>query len=597
MKINDRMAWGFMGGVIGLNEPTEAELLAYIMANFPPNLFIDPEQGIVDSSGNNVTVTPSGSPTLNASGGLNNRGYISFDGVDDALIVDRVDNLTHAIVFRNNNAAQFILNVPTANTGGGDAPKFIKQGIQYASSKYRFLPDSGGSIVPAYSELTDSAPTWRTFLCKPAYFYNNGQSAFASNSTVLADTTVTKMFYAAWGRGDGTLLAAFGQIDLGLSMIWNTQLTKEQLGIVHAYFQKRFASYGDITYLYKPETLSLEATNPVFDGNVNSGSTQDQAYSGQILGEGSAVFKGLTKDLYGFSSVDSNLVTWSDEPLVLVTGGGGSFDENGINHTLFFKEGSTYYLVYTGRNASTEFQIGLATSSSPLSGYTKDGSNPIISLADLNVPLSKTYDFIQTQAIIKVGATYYIFLTCGDIGGTDASDIVMMSGNSLTTFANPIIKLTLASTPIKSYLVGTTANRDTNGWPQFCRSLQIGGIHRYGGKIVAMIASGTGSDELVTAKSTVIFALIADDDGNFNFKCIGNDLLIDTGGTSTWNKTMSYNPDILKDDNLSLTPKVVGSNHVIYFAGLGTTAEAINTKGQTGFAYAPNKRIVKKLLN
>jgi len=93
-----------------------------------------------------------------------------------------------------------------------------------------------------------------------------------------------------------------------------------------------------------------------------------------------------------------------------------------------------------------------------------------------------------------------------------------------------------------------------------------------------------------------IFALIADDDGNFNFKCIGNDLLIDTGGTSTWNKTMSYNPDMLKDDNLSLTPKVVGSNHVIYFAGLGTTAEAINTKGQTGFAYATNKRIVKNLL-
>jgi len=597
MKINDRMAWGFMGGVIGLNEPTEAELLAYIMANFPPNLFIDPEQGIVDSSGNNVTVTVNGSPTQNLTGGLNNRGYIALDGVDDALVSNRVDIGTHAFVFRHNNTSQMLLNVPTSDTGAGDGPKFFKQGFQWnnGSSYYAHLPDSGGTKQGVRTQINAPSSSWRSFLCRgEGYSYNNGRSVFYGKLTAAANTVVTKMFYGCWGRGDGANLANFTQYDLGLSMIWNDELTDDQMYIVHAYLEKRFDSYGAVTYQYKPETLELDVANPIFNGNSFSESTQDQSYAGFVLPEGVSVLKGLDKAMYGFSD---GFNSWTDQDIVLDTGGFGEFDEDGVNVSVGFLEAGAYNIIYAGRS-SASYEVGLATSNSPLTGYSKNGSNPIITLAAVNSALSKSYTLLYPMSIVKISGTYYLFITALQ-SGVNACDIVMLSGASLTTLSNPVIKLTQADTPIKDRLLYSQATRDDTGLPPYSAYLTFGGIHKYAGKYIAMVSpSVLFGDELTNARSAIIYAAIADDE-NFNFKTIGSGVLIDTGGNSTWNKTQSYLPTIIvNQDGEYLTPFVNASNKwVIPFAGLGTTAEAINTKGQTGFAYAPNKRIVKKLLN
>lgn len=148
--------------------PTESEILAYIMANFPPDLMIDPEVGISDASGNGVTITAAGSPTLNATGGPNNRAYINLDGSDDAIISDRVDIGTQCMILRQGAVAgQMILNVPTADTGTGDGPKFFKQGIQCRTSApavFVFLPDSGGTKLGIRGETGHIANTWQTLL-------------------------------------------------------------------------------------------------------------------------------------------------------------------------------------------------------------------------------------------------------------------------------------------------------------------------------------------------------------------------------------------------------------------------------------------------
>ncbi|HNP06577.1 MAG TPA: hypothetical protein PKN99_03070 [Cyclobacteriaceae bacterium] len=588
------------GGGYQLTAPTEAELLAYIMANFPPDFFLDPEQGIVDSSGNGVTVTTNGSPSVTPTGGLNNRAYIPLNGSDQAVIVDRVDIGTHAFVFRHNNTSQMLLNVPTSNTGTGDGPKFFKQGFQWNNSGgyYAHLPDSGGTKKGVRTHLATAA-SWRNFLCRgEGYSYNNGRSVFNVKLTAVADTSVTKMFYGCWGRGDGANLANFTAYDLGLSMIWSAELTDEQMYIVHAYLEARFNSYGALTYQSKPATLEIEASNPIFNGNSFSESTQDQAYAGGVLPEGAAIFKGLSKDLFGFSSVDPNLLTWTDEDVVLAAGGFGAFDENGINICVPFKIGATYYLIYGGRNSTSQYQIGYATSNSPLTGYTKYESNPIVTLSAINVSLTKSYTLLYPNALAVIDGTYYLFLNALQ-SGVNACDIVVVSGASLNSLGNAAIILTQADSPVKDRLLyGTGTTRDDTNLPEYSTYCTLTGLHRFAGKFIAQFSvSNIFGDALVNARSAVVFSAISDtiDSG---WKTIGSGVLIDTGAAGTWNRTQSYLGGMIVDqDGEFLTPFVNPSGKwIIPFAGLGTTADAINTHGMTGYAYAPNKRIVENLL-
>jgi len=597
------MSWFFKPmGVIGesgevLPALTEQELYAYIMTNFPPDFLLDPEQGIIDSSGKGVVITQNGAPTLNVSGGLNNRGYIAFDGVDDALIINRVDIGTHAFIFRHNNTSQMLLNVPTSDTGTGDGPKFFKAGFQWNNSGgyYAHLPASGGTLKGVRTALGTSA-SWRNFLCRgEGYSYNNGRSVFNAKLTATAATTVTKMFYGCWGRGDGANLANFTAYDLGLSMIWNAQLTDHQMYVVNAYLEKRFDSYGRLTYQYKPATIEYEATNPIFNGNINSETTKDQAYSGTVLPEGVAIFKGLAKDLYGFSSVDPNLVMWSDEPAVLTSGSFGQFDESGINIGVMFKEDAVYKILYAGRGSGSIYNIGLATSVSPLSGYTKDATNPVVSISAVNTALSKAYTFMMPNSILKISGTYYLFVNALQ-SGVNACDIILLSGSSLTALGNPSIILTQGDSPIKDRELYSGAVRDDTGWPYYSVYVTLTGVFKHSGKYIGFFSvSNVFGDALIEERSAIIFAAIADDT-NFNFKVVGSGILIDTGGPGTWNKTQSYLGQIVVDqDGEYATPTVIDDKWMIAFAGLGTTAEAINTHGMTGFAYAP-KKIVESLI-
>lgn len=90
----------------------------------------------------------------------------------------------------------------------------------------------------------------------------------------------------------------------------------------------------------------------------------------------------LTTDgIVYFSGTSPTSLTLGSE--VLSPGTSGEWDDSQVRDPTIQKIGSTYYMWYTGsRNtAITDFKIGLATSSSLTSGWTKHGSNPIFSRA------------------------------------------------------------------------------------------------------------------------------------------------------------------------------------------------------------------------
>lgn len=582
-----------------INAATESELYNYIMANFPPDLFIDPEVGISDASGSGVTITTAGSPTLNASGGPNGRAYIALDGVDDVIISDRVDIGTQAIILKQGAAnGQMILNVPTTDTGSGDNPKFFKQGIQSRTSApvvFQFMADSQ---QPVRSEVGYVASTWRSFVHRGNdYLYQNGAHTGANVQTALANTTVTKMFFGAWGWGNGTNISLFTAYDLGLYMSWNAELTDDQMYILNAYIELRSGTYGNRTYLYKADdTIVAEAGNPVFDGNSNSTSTQTQSYAGNIIPEGYGYYKGYAKDIYVSSGPDADYLNWTDGPLVLPSGTASTWDESGVNACYVFKEGSTYNMLYSGRNASNQFQIGLATSSDPDGTFTKDAGNPVVTVSAVNTDTGKSYAYLSAMALFKSGSTYYLFMNASDnVSNSTFADIVMVYGTSLTTLDNATIILSNTDSPIKHYNASHTAFADPLGYTAQVRFMDFGGLHRKGDKLFALASfAKISGDEFTDARSRIIFPLIAEDDGNFDFKVIC-DPLIETGGSGTWNRTQIYDPKImLEQDGEYLTPNLVNNKLFISCAGLGTTADAVNTSGQTGFFYT--EQLIKKLL-
>lgn len=580
--------WGSEGG---LTPPTEQQILAYIMANFPPDLFIDPENGIVDSSGNNVPISVNGSPTVHASGGPDNRAYIELDGVDDAIISDRVDIGTQAIILQQGAVAgQMILNVPTTDTGSGDNPKFFKQGIQCRTSApavFQFLPDSGGTKLSVRAETGHVAGTWQALFHRgDDYAYKNGQNFGASTQAAVADTTVTKMFFGCWGYGNGTNLSLFTEYDLGLYMSWNAELTDDQMYILNAYLELRSGTYGNKTYLYRAGSVDIEATNPVLNGNTNSEAPQTQSYAGNILPDGFAYYKGYTKDIYVSTTPDSDFLNWVDGPLVLDENA-GTWDESGLNSCYVFKEGSTYNMLYSGRNASNQFQIGLATSNDPDGTFVKDGGNPVVTLTDVNTDTGKSYAYLSAMALFKSGSTYYLFMNASDnVTSSTFADIVLVTGNSLTTLGNAEIVLTNRDSPIKFYSASHTAFTDPLGYTTQIRFMDFGGLYKSGNKLFAFASfAKISGDEFTDARSRIIFPIIADDDGNFNFKVIC-DPIVETGGSGTWNRTQVYDPKILlQQDGEYLTPFLVNNKLLLSFAALGTTADAINESGQTGYGY------------
>jgi predicted GH43/DUF377 family glycosyl hydrolase len=100
-------------------------------------------------------------------------------------------------------------------------------------------------------------------------------------------------------------------------------------------------------------------------------------------------------------------LSWTKDSVnnpVLSKGAASAWDEDGVWLPLVWKEGSTWYMLYTGRDSGSNNAIGLATSSDGTS-WNKDGGNPAME------GTAATWDVndVEAGAVIKIGSTYYLW--------------------------------------------------------------------------------------------------------------------------------------------------------------------------------------------
>jgi len=91
---------------------------------------------------------------------------------------------------------------------------------------------------------------------------------------------------------------------------------------------------------------------------------------------------------------------------MLTKGAASAWDEDGVSVPMVWKEGSTWYMIYRGKNSSSEYQAGLATASDPAGTWTKDGTNPVL---DKGGAGDWDESGVEIWGIIKVGTTYYAY--------------------------------------------------------------------------------------------------------------------------------------------------------------------------------------------
>lgn len=96
---------------------------------------------------------------------------------------------------------------------------------------------------------------------------------------------------------------------------------------------------------------------------------------------------------------------WSDLGIILTHGANGAYDEHGCFNSKVWKEGSTYYMIYTAWQDDLNVTAALATSSSPTSGWVKSESNPVME-GDAG---EWDYTGVETWDVIKVSGTYYLY--------------------------------------------------------------------------------------------------------------------------------------------------------------------------------------------
>ena len=90
-----------------------------------------------------------------------------------------------------------------------------------------------------------------------------------------------------------------------------------------------------------------------------------------------------------------------------------------------YKEGSTYYLFYSGGDSGwVDFGHGVATSSSPSGPWTKYSGNPIVTGSGIGIDG-------YMGSVVKVGTTYYMYVTDAFDTQCDYGPIYVLTSDSV----------------------------------------------------------------------------------------------------------------------------------------------------------------------
>lgn len=140
----------------------------------------------------------------------------------------------------------------------------------------------------------------------------------------------------------------------------------------------------------------------------------DNTYYGYYQGSTDTIVWGIGR------ATSSDGIAWTKDggnPVVTV-GAGSAWDNQAVLSPTVWKEGSTWYMVYAGRNSSTApWKIGLASSEDGIA-WTKDGGNPV-----MDVGGAGTWDnagVVPGTRVFLESGTYYLYYW-GYTNGSDYS--------------------------------------------------------------------------------------------------------------------------------------------------------------------------------
>jgi predicted GH43/DUF377 family glycosyl hydrolase len=135
-------------------------------------------------------------------------------------------------------------------------------------------------------------------------------------------------------------------------------------------------------------------------------------------------------------------ITWtkSGSNPVLAFGTAGQWDDYNVGNPVVWKEGSTWYMLYGGAaDAAGNVCVGLATSADGIS-WTRSGSNPVMSPAGAGWEVSVV---TPGTSIFKEGSTYYLYYTGGTRGSLTTMKIGLATSTDLITWTksgnNPLL--------------------------------------------------------------------------------------------------------------------------------------------------------------
>ena len=191
-------------------------------------------------------------------------------------------------------------------------------------------------------------------------------------------------------------------------------------------------------YVNNP-TLSLERDNPAsaFSSIVKNGSTYC-AYMSYHDPETGFWRIGLMTGNDGLAFNEDV----AHDPIINV-GASGSFDSVMIWCPMVWIEGSTWYMLYSGSNSSTNVynKIGLATSSDGVSWTKQNGGQPVFNGSGWCA------NDVEGWGLIKVDSTYYLWFTTLYAGSTSCRQVGLSTSTDLLHWTEDPNNPIFADTP------------------------------------------------------------------------------------------------------------------------------------------------------
>lgn len=158
-------------------------------------------------------------------------------------------------------------------------------------------------------------------------------------------------------------------------------------------------------------------SNPVMAGAVHGGVSKINGTYYAYMGNAAIANQSLDQ------WTSSNGVNWVKANVgVLSVGSAGDWDAEGIDNPFVWEENGTWYMLYTGANASNVYAIGLATSPDGVT-WTKYGSNPIIQQG------------MGSAEVHKISGVYFVFCQASPTFGSAPNvptDVYLFWAQSIT---------------------------------------------------------------------------------------------------------------------------------------------------------------------